>query len=186
MILFSGCISITKELPSYKTYILNLNTKIPIQQIYKDISIGIYEPKANGLLNTNNIIYSKDKLLLESYSINKWSQKPTKILENMIVKYFSNSGNFKYVASQNIKLHTDYKLISELDSFTQYFEGSNSYVNLSIRAYIIKNQQKVFTKTFKYDKKCSSNDAAGAVKALNDISNKFVKDLHHWVITDIN
>ncbi len=181
--LFNGCISITKELPAQKTYSLTLEKKNSnISSKYYDKTIRIYEPKALSSINTKAILYSKNAVEQEEYALSKWSDKPSKMVQKLIAKHLTSQNKYKYITSSNIKVPTDYKLISELVEFKQIFTEHKSYADFSIRVYLINNNtQKVYFKSFTYNKLSNTNNAKGLVYGINNISNNFLLDLQNFI-----
>ena len=182
--LFSGCISITKELPAQKTYSLTLeNKQNNIFNKFYNKTIRIYEPKALNSINSKAILYSKNSVEQEKYALSKWSDKPSKMLQKLIAKYLTSQHKYKYITSTNIKVPTDYKIVSELVEFKQVFTQYKSYADFSIRVYLINNYtQKVYFKSFTYNKLSTTNNAKGLVYGINNISNNFLLDLVFFCI----
>ncbi len=180
-IFFQGCISVTKELPALTTYTLSLDQETPYHKtnLNQNVSITINEPKALSSVNTKLISYSKN-FQNENYALSKWSDSPTKMLQNAMVQYLSNSDDFEFVSSSRLNLHTHYKILSELDSFEQKFIADKSYATLQIRVFLI-NSKELYSKQFQYTQECKESNAKGSVEALNVITNKFVRDLHIWI-----
>lgn len=182
--LFSGCISLTKELPSYKTYSLNL-TNVDSNKSSLNKSIYILEPKAMGSLNSRAITYTKENQRA-SYALNKWSDKPTKMLQQLIAKGLTLKDSFKYVTTSNIRVKSDYRLSTELVDFNHNFVNNESFAMLSIRVFLINNDnEKVYFKNFVYNEKVSTNNAQGFVNTINNISNNFLEDLNTFILKSI-
>jgi ABC-type uncharacterized transport system auxiliary subunit len=181
LVLLSGCISITKELPAQKTYTLTLENKT-LKNKYFDNTIRVYEPKALSSINTKAIIYSKSSVEQEKYALSKWSDKPTKMLQKIISQHLTQQNAYKYVTNSNIKIDNDYRLVSELVDFKQTFTKIKSYADFSIRVYFINNKtQKVYFKSFTYNKLSNTNNAKGLVYGINYISNLFLTDLTNFI-----
>jgi ABC-type uncharacterized transport system auxiliary subunit len=180
-ILLQGCISVTKELPALTTYNISLEPNIQYEKtkLHKQISLSINEPKALSSVNSKLISYSKN-YQNENYALSKWSDSPTKMIQNMMVQYLSNSDNFEFVSSSRLNLHSHYNILSELDSFGQIFLDNRSYATLQIRVFLI-NSKELYSKQFSYTKECEESNAQGSVEALNSIANTFVKDLYLWI-----
>ena len=185
IILLNGCISITKELPAKKTYSLSFKNDT-IKSKYHNKTIHIYEPKALTSINTKAITYSKE-FEQEKYALSKWSDKPTKMIQEVLANYLVNKNSFKYITTSNIKINSDYSLVSQLVDFKQTFTNNNSYADFSIRVYLINNKtENVYFKSFTYNQKTNTNDAKGVVIAFNTITTKFLKDLDEFIISSIN
>lgn len=178
---FSGCISLTKELPSYKTYSLEYK-KDNKKSKYIDKTIQVFEAKALNSINSIPITYTKSSFSREKYALNRWSDKPSKMIQRTIASYLTSKNSYKYITSSNIKIKSDYKLVSELVNFNHTFTKKNSYADFSIRVYLINNTSKeVFFKNFEYTKKTPKNNAESFVKAMNEINNIFLFDLNSFI-----
>lgn len=186
LVLFSGCISITKELPSQKTYTLTLDKK-SLKNKYYEKTIRVYEPKALSSINTKAITYSKSSVEQEKYALSKWSDKPTKMLQKIISQHLTQQNAYKYITNSNIKVDSDYRVVSELVDFKQTFTKTKSYADFSIRVYFINNKtQKVYFKSFSYNKLSDTNNAKGLVYGINYISNLFLTDLTTFIQKSLN
>jgi len=183
--LFSGCVSITKELPPQTTYNLTLKNNIHKSKFFNK-TIQVYESKTLPSLNSKAIIYSK-KFRQEKYALSKWSDKPTKMIQELIADYLTKQRSYKYVRTSNIKVDTDYDLVSELVSFKHIFTKIKSYANFSIRVYFTDNKtNKIYFKNFLYNKPAPTNDAKGLVEAMNIVTNEFLFDLNSFIQNTLN
>lgn len=181
IITFSGCISLTKELPSYNTYSLIDSSKIIEGNKYNK-TIRVYEPKSISSINTKAIIYTKNNYSQEKYALNKWSDRPSKMIQNLMANSLAKTNLYKYITTSNIKINSDYSLISELNSLNHEFSLSNSYSNFSIRVYLINNKTKnVYFKNFIYKEASKTDDINGFIEATAKITNNFLADLNIFI-----
>lgn len=183
--LLNGCI--TKELPSYKTYSLTTDEISNIKESSKKLpSINITEPKTITSYNSRDILYSKDEISYNKYALNKWIDKPSKMLQKQIAKHLTSTNKYNFATTSNLKIESDYNLISQLVDFYQIFEENSSYAKFTIRVYLMNNKtQEVSFKNFNYYKKCSSNDALGFVKSINELTKVFYNDLDNFIGSSI-
>lgn len=183
---FGGCISLTKELPAYKTYSLEYK-KDNTPSKYFDKTILVLEPKALESINSEKITYSKDDFSKEKYALNRWSDKPSKMLQRTIAAYLASKNSYKYITNSNIKVKSDFKIVSQLVDFNHTFVKNSSYADFSIRVYLINTHSKeVFFKNFTYTKKTLTNDAKGLVKTMNKVNNVFLSDLNTFLQSILN
>lgn len=182
-LLLSGCVNITKELPAFNTYSLQLDD-VKKSDSKINYSITVTEPKALRSINTKAITYIKG-FRYENYSLSRWSDSPSKMLQKNITSYLSLRDNYKYVVSSKINIKSDYKLISELENFAQVFTKEGVFVKVNIRVYLKSKKSELYVKNFSYSKKSISDNAIGAVESLNLVSNLFVKDLDNWILKRI-
>lgn len=181
---FSGCITLTKELPPYATYTLHLSNPVQESTIPKDITLEIKEPHALQSINSQFIFYATNHFKSEQYALSKWSDKPSKMIQNQIIKYLSNTKNYQYINSSNIHVKNNYQLLSEIENFQQYFRENNSFVEFSIHLYLVSRTDTVYKK-FHYTQPCLTNNAQGAVVAYNQVLQLFVQDLDNWIVQSI-
>jgi len=184
LLTFTGCISITKEIPASSTYTLNVKQSSTINTNNSNITLEIKEPNTLASLNSRYISYATQSYTSENYALSKWSDTPTKMIQNQLIKYLSNTNNYKFVTSSNINIRGNYQILSEIDNFHQYFKDDKSFVKFSIRIYL-KNRKDTYYKNFSYTQGCDENNALGAVKAFNIVLNKFVQDLDIWILEKI-
>lgn len=184
ILFFSGCISITKELPAFTTYSLNVKNK-KLNNTYHDIAIKINEPKALSSINTKDIIYSLDKTTQEPYALSRWSDRPSKLILQNIAKFLTYQNSYKLITTSNIRISSDYLINSEIQEFKHQFEADKSYAVFSIRVYLINEKQSsVKFKSFNYKKQLQQNDARNFVKTMNGIVSDFAIDLHNYIQTN--
>lgn len=184
IVLFNGgCVSVTKELPSYTTYKLNLEEK-PVEDKRVLKSIKVFEPVALSSINNSAINYLADNQF-ESYALSKWTDTPSKMLQYLSVEYLNKGGSYKYVTDSKLNLQTDYKLYGQIEAFHQVLDDKGSRVKLEISVFLKNAASKVHFKRFTYEKPTMTKNAKGAVKALNELSNIFVKDLNEWILESI-
>jgi len=179
-LLLGGCVSITKELPAFNTYTLQLDD-VKKSDSKIDYSITISEPKSLSSINTKFITYTMG-YRYENYSLSKWSDSPSKMLQKNITSYLSLRDNYKYINSSKVNIKSDYKLVSELENFTQVFTKDGVFVKVDIRVYLKGKRSEIYVKSFSYTKKSTSDNAIGAVESFNILTNEFVRDLDVWII----
>ena len=98
-----------------------------------------------------------------------------------MINYLNATKNYNYVHGNRLNLPSDIKVVSELDSFTQYLEDDKAYVKFSMRVFVVENNT-LETKSFFYTEQCDDQSAKASVKALNQVVNKFVSELDNWIV----
>jgi len=185
IVTFTGCFNITQTVPAYSTYTLNVQNAIPAANtILSNVQLEIKEPKVLHSVNSKHISYSTKNYTSEYYALSKWSDAPSKIIQNQIIKFLSSTNNYHFVHNSNITLRSNWQLLSEIESFHQYFKDNKAFVTFSIRVYL-KSRKTIYHKDFNYTQTCEQNNAFGAVKGFNSIFNIFVKDLNRWILGSI-
>ena len=175
-IVFSGCISLTQNIPSQKVYSLNLKEH-NVKRI--NASIEIKEAKAISSLNSTNLLYTRSNSK-EFYAFAKWSDKPSKMIQNIIIESLSSS--FNLVRPRNIRFATKYTLDAYLLAFEQNISNDKSLSKFTINIYLKNNyNSNIYFKQFTYTKDNEKIDSINAVNDLNNLSNRFIKDLNLWL-----
>ena len=182
---FSGCISLTKELPAYTTYTFKpIKDTTALQKV--NASLMVMEPKSLNSINSLAISYAKEPFLEEKYVLSQWSNKPSKLIQEAIASYLIQKNSFSFITTHDFKIKTNYTLLSHIENLQHTFNEQNSYAEFSIRVYLKNNQtNNIFFQTFTYNKKSLTSDANGFIIALNEIMNLFLLDLNNFVITNI-
>lgn len=177
-LVFTGCISLTKEVPSYTKYKLDLKDK-QINTL-KNISFDIIEPKTINSFNSKKIVYEKDIVNQENYALSVWSTKPSKMIQSLLLE--SLSTQYVLVKTPYIKSKTDFRLQSLILDFTQKVFNKTSKSVFKINLYLTNTKTKeVYSKLFYYEKDNVRIDARSNVQTLNILSNMFVKDAKKWI-----
>jgi ABC-type uncharacterized transport system auxiliary subunit len=182
ILLFTGCYSVI--LPALKTFSLSVTEDCcKSNKKRQNLTIKILEPVTNKHLNNVSLYYSKDKYLLQTYKLSKWSDYPVKMILQEVSSKLDQLGIYDNIITSHIYSNFNYILQSELLDFKQNINDKESYIRLRIKFYLIKNNRKkrVVSRTFNYKIKCNSIDAYGSVEAYNKSINLLINDLSSWL-----
>ncbi len=182
ILLFTGCTNV--KLPAIKTFTLEVSKECcKTKKEKQHLTIKVLEPVTNKHLNTTSIYYSKDKYLLQTYKLSKWSDYPVKMILETINSKLDELNIYDNIITSHIYAKSDYILQSELIDFKQSIVKSKSYINFKIKVYLIKSgkTQEVISKIFKYQVPCNSVDAYGGVESFNKSMDLFINDLSSWL-----
>jgi cholesterol transport system auxiliary component len=179
--LFIGCS--TKTLPSTNRYTLELTNQFTSNTTQtQQYNIKILEPLSTKLYNNTNIYYSDKSFTIYPYVLNKWSNYPTKMIQQQLVMALDKANLYNSVTTDMINGKFDFVLQSELLKMVQLIEKNSAYSVLKIKFYILnKYNQNISTKTFEYKIKNDSINAYGAIKAYNQALNQLTNDLFIWL-----
>jgi len=180
-ILFIGCSS--KTLPAMNKYTLDItnqyNTQAKTKQPY---TIKILEPTTSKLYNNTYIYYSYKPFTIYPYKINKWSDYPTKMIEQQLLQKLDSANIYKAVTTSAINGKYDFILQSELLQMVQIIKDKKSYSVFKIKFYILdKNNENIASKTFEYKIPNSTINAYGTVESYNKALNKMINELFYWL-----
>lgn len=184
VLFLSGCLSVTKELPSYNTYKLSIENK-PLKNKNINKTIKIFEPIALSSINDTAVGYFLNDNQFESYALSKFSDTPSKMLQYLMVEYLNSTGNYKFVTASKLNLDTEYKLFTQVEAFHQIITKEGSVVKLEVSVFLKNKSSNVYFKRFAYRLPTQTVDAKGAVEALNKVSNSFLVDLDLWITDNL-
>jgi len=180
---FVGCTGIT--LPPLKTFTLESTKECCIKNKLnkQNLTIKVIEPIATKHLNTTNIYYSDNKYLLETYKLSKWGDYPTKMILKVLTSKLDELNLYNNIITSQIYAKSNFTLQSELLEFRQIIDNSKARIKFKIKFYLLKNsiKKEIFSKTFKYQIKCNSVNAYGAIDALNKSMDLLINDLSIWL-----
>ena len=122
-----------------------------------------------------------------AYANNRWAAAPATLLAQRIknrLAAVSNDG----VVSVNDGIRADYTLRLELEEFTQIFDTTaQSRAVVRLRASLIERSTRVLLaqRSFDVEQAAPTANAAGAVHALTDASDKLIGILIDWLSTEL-
>lgn len=182
IVLLSGCVN--KTLPPLKTFNLIADKECCKSKFnQQEITLQILEPSTNKYLNSTSLYYSDDKYLLQTYKLSKWSDYPTKMLQEVMLSKLDELNLFNNIITNTIYAKPDYILQSELFDFKQIIENNKSHILFKIKFYLIDEDRNdnMVSKTFSYKIATKSIDAYGAIEGFNNGVNLMLNDLSQWL-----
>ncbi len=182
ILIITGCTNV--KLSAIKTFNLEVSKQCcKIDKNKQPLTIKILEPVTNKYLNTTSIYYSKDKYLLQTYKLSRWSDYPVKMILEAMSSKLDDLDIYNNVITSHIYAKSDYILQSELISFKQTVFESKSHVDLKIKVYLINSDktQKIISKIFQYQVPCDSVNAYAGVESFNKSIELFINDLSSWL-----
>lgn len=186
IILFAGCA--TKSLPPIEKYTIDESFDVGVSTAYVTNckSIKIDFPQSSNEIFSKNIIYQKG-LQKNGYYFSKWFETPNVMLYKLILSSLQKRKVCKMILPEEIDISAQYSLGSTILDFSQNFTKNGSYARAKVLFYIKDNKgdikaQRLFNKVVK----CKSNDAKGAVDALNTASKNMALALVEWLESTIN
>ena len=181
LILFSGC-SIKEVQPPMVKYTLTSSSNIQKSTLSTDKILKVDHFKSSKLLKSDEIWYQKPDFEMNSYAYSCWSDDFSLLIEKNIADTIYKSHIFKTVFQGHSKIKADLILEGEILKALQSV-GKSAKVSLDIRLYLVekKSGKLISSKEFKYNKKCKSVNAKGAINAYNEIIQQMDKDVLSWI-----
>jgi cholesterol transport system auxiliary component len=122
-----------------------------------------------------------------AYASNRWASPPATLLTQWIrsrIAGISDGG----VMSAADSVQTDYILRLELEEFTQIFDTADqSRAVVKLRASLINRSTRSLAaqRSFHVEQAAPEPNAAGAVRALAEASDKLIGDLLNWLVEEL-
>lgn len=158
------------------------------QQLPKSLLVA--EIKSPVWLNNNTIQYRlayRDPTQSYSYANSRWSTSPAILLTHYIRNIIATTTNNK-VLSTTDSVRADFILRLELEEFSQIFDAiDNSHVLIKLRVSLINRNSRLLKAQHSFNIKLAAPtaNAAGAVKALVESSDKLTGELINWLAKEL-
>ena len=183
--LSTGCA--TKQVPAVSTYTLEIDENVAIKTRQEPVFPGVLKvliPKSSASIMSRQILYQEKQYTESSYLYSRWSEIPNKMIALKLLTYLNHSNLFKTVLPAYSKGKEDLILESNLSEFYHHInEDGSSSGRIRIKFYLIdvKNGRIVANKEFFSSTKAPSQDALGAVSALNTASQIISSEVTEWL-----
>ena len=141
--------------------------------------------RATQALASTNLLYSDDRYVINSYAYSHWNDQPAILLLTRFQISLEESNLFKAVIPPNSSSAADFLLESSLLDFSHHLKKGNVSEGVCrIRFYLINNETKAIIDTKEFTAKIPavSNNAQGAVKALNEATAVVTFELVNWLV----
>jgi cholesterol transport system auxiliary component len=118
-----------------------------------------------------------------SYANSRWAAAPATLL-NQRIKSRIAAASSDGVVSANDGVRANYALRLELEEFTQVFDTADrSHAVVRLRASVIQRSTRLLLAqhSFSVERAAPTANAAGAVRALTEASDKMIEDLIDWL-----
>ena len=177
----SGCSS--KEAP-LKVYTLNAPTVVKTSSSkFKYKTIKVMYPQSLKEKISQKMSYSYSSAEQGVYQNSQWSNNIGKLLEGTFIQALDGSRLFKAVLHYASTAQEDYRLESNIFSFSHQVRGEQSHALVSIQFSLINTDtgKLVKTKHFSYKVATKTMDAKGYVEATNVAILRLSRDLVAWL-----
>ena len=166
----------------------NSATGNPRQQLM--VSLLIAEAKSPVWLNSNAIQYRlayREPTQLYSYANSRWAAAPATLLTHHIRNSIATATNNRILSTSD-NVRADFILHLELEEFSQIFDAiDKSHVIIRLRVSLINRSSRLLKAQHSFNIKLAAPtaNAAGAVQALTESSDKLTGDLITWLAEEL-
>jgi cholesterol transport system auxiliary component len=153
-------------------------------------SLLIAEAKSPVWLNSNAIQYRlayREPTQLYSYANSRWAAAPATLLTHHIRNSIATATNNRILSTSD-NVRADFILHLELEEFSQIFDAiDKSHVIIRLRASLINRSSRLLKAQHSFNIKLAAPtaNAAGAVQALTESSEKLTGDLITWLAEEL-
>ena len=138
-----------------------------------------------SFLSTQNITYTKSDLIAGTYLYSKWSQRVDHSISTALYTALKDNKVFSRLVYENTLIQSDLILELKVLRFEHHFtdtEHSKAVIILDATIYDSKTHELLSNHLFKADVKAETNDAKGAVNALNTALESLLTELICWSV----
>jgi len=133
------------------------------------ITLLIGRLTASALYREDQIVYSSGGENMGTYEYQKWSEPPTEMIAEVMLRQFRASGRYHGVYTLRSDIHGDFLLHGHLYDFKEV--GGNpllARVTMELELREIKTSAVVWTHFYTHDQPASGKDVGAVVAALNN------------------
>jgi len=184
--LLAGCVSKTVPPASIYTISPEWDSSRAQEETEKKNSTIIKMALVRGTraLTGTEILYTDAQYGRNSYAYSRWSDAPVRLLQILFHVALEKSGRFGAVVPPTSASEADLLLESTLYDFSHHIndDGTSDGV-VRVRFYLIDNMTKTVTATKEFASRApaSSQNAQGAVSALNKAATNVARNLVSWL-----
>ena len=123
---------------------------------------------ASHLFREDRLVYSTGADELGTYEYQRWSEPPTEMIQEVILRELQASGRYRDISTQRSSAHTDYVLHGQLYDFKEVAGGTlSARVTCEWQLRDIKTGTTVWTHYYTHDEPVASKDVPALVAALD-------------------
>lgn len=153
------------------------------------VKLALSSIRSPQALMTTDIIYRDKDYGFNRYAYNRWSDSPSKLLEDYLQQYLADSQYILAVIPVGSRTDSDLLLEATLVDFSHHLaaNGFSAMGVVTINCYLLNSDDRslIATKQFTKQVTLEQNDAKGAVKALNQASQAMAERLQAWLEHEI-
>src|SRR5271168_4477762 len=122
----------------------------------------------SALYRADQIVYSSGGEIMGTYEYQRWSEPPTEMISEVMLRQFRASGHYRGVYTLRSDIHGDYLLHGRLYDFKEVDANSLvARVTMEVELRSIKAGTTVWTHFYTHDETAASKDTGAVVAALD-------------------
>lgn len=133
-----------------------------------DVAILIGPLRASHLYREDRIVYSSRSEDMGSYEYQRWSEPPTEMMAELLLRELRVSGRYRMVDALRSNSRGDYILYGRLYDFKEMSGGTlSTRLAMELELRDVKSGSTVWTHYYSHDEPANGKDITAVVAALN-------------------
>jgi cholesterol transport system auxiliary component len=181
---FSGCTLFSPVDTDTKKYVLNdIPLDLPSEKTHSAILL-VLVPDSMPAYATTQMAYSTQAYQIAYFSKNEWAEKPSQMIQPLIVKTLRNTHYFSEVLSPPYFGRHTFALHIEILELKQDFTSEPAMLQLTMRIYLSREatNQIVATKELSVREPMLERNPYAGVVAANEAMPKLLRELAKFVV----
>jgi cholesterol transport system auxiliary component len=180
----SGLLPFADEQEPPAIYFLDAPQEVPGAPVAIDRQILIEEPLVPRMLDTERIAVQSAPLEVTYYADSLWADRPSAMLQRLLVQTFENNGAFAGVGIPGRGLRPDYVLLTELRAFQAELTPGQRLplVRVRIHAQLVRDSDGriVASRDFEQVVPATATDVRAVVHAFDAAVDQVLSDIVSW------
>jgi ABC-type uncharacterized transport system auxiliary subunit len=166
-IFFAGC-GATRPSHYYHLTVLERSPSSAGQEPFP-VTLLVSPFNASHLYREDRIVYGTQHEQMGTYQFERWSEPPTEMLDEILVRHLRRSGRYRQVYSLHSTSRGDYLLRGHLYDLKELATGGGLMARVSFEAELLDSKTKntLWTHSYTHDEPVAGKDVAAVVAALN-------------------
>jgi ABC-type uncharacterized transport system auxiliary subunit len=166
-VFFAGC-GATRPSHYYHLTVLE-GSKSAADQQPLPVTLLVSPFNASHLYREDRIVYGTQHEEMGTYQFERWSEPPTEMLDEILVRHLRRSGHYRQVYSLHSTSRGDYLLRGHLYDLKELATGNGLMARVSFEAELLDSKTKntLWTHPYTHDEPVGGKNVADVVSALN-------------------
>lgn len=185
---FAGCTGLPFDKPPPQLFMLTPKSSFPDDLPKVEWQMSIDLPLASASLNTSRIAVHRTALSLDYYEGVAWADTAPKMVQNLLIESFENSGRILGIGRQSAALRADYNLVTELREFQAELRNNGTpKVRVAINVKLVRFPQRDIVAATSKEAVILARDGhiEDVVHAFDDALGKVLEDVVSWTLTAV-
>jgi ABC-type uncharacterized transport system auxiliary subunit len=176
--LLAGC-GATRPSHYYQLSVPRDNLRPEVGAAQFPVTILVSPFQTSHLYREDRIVYSSGREEMGLYQYERWTEPPSEMLHEIIVRHLRGSGHYKEIYSLHSSARGEYMLRGHLYDMKEMATGNGLVARVTFEAELVdaKTRNTLWTHPYTHDEPVASKDVAAVVAALNRNVQAGVTDL---------